>query len=70
MDLFELVKSKRSDILNLAHKYGANNVRIFGSVAKGTSNDQSDIDFLVDFNANASLLDWSGVAFGLIFQIF
>jgi len=60
MDLFELVKSKRSDILNLAHKYGANNVRLFGSVARGTSNDQSDIDFLVDFNADASLLDWSG----------
>ena len=60
MDLFELVKSKRSDILNLAGKYGANNVRIFGSVARGTSNDQSDIDFLVDFNADASLLDWSG----------
>jgi predicted nucleotidyltransferase len=46
MDLFELVKSKRSDILNLAGKYGANNVRIFGSVARGTSDDQSDIDFL------------------------
>jgi predicted nucleotidyltransferase len=43
MDLFELVKSKRSDILNLAGKYGANNVRIFGSVARGTSNGSPSI---------------------------
>ncbi len=61
MDLLELVKNKKNDILNLANKYGASNVRIFGSVARGTSNDQSDIDFLVDFDAEASLLDWSGL---------
>jgi predicted nucleotidyltransferase len=40
---------KKQEIESLATKFGAKNIRIFGSVAKGTERDDSDIDFLVEF---------------------
>jgi len=44
----ELVKARRKEILRLAAKHGAYNVRIFGSVARGEAGPESDVDFLVD----------------------
>lgn len=43
-----LLNTKRARILNVATQYGISNIRVFGSVAKGTANMNSDIDFLVD----------------------
>lgn len=57
MKLAELVNSKRGDILQIAQKYGARNVRIFGSVIHGEDNAESDIDMLVNFGPGSSLLD-------------
>ena len=34
MNLYNLVKSKKNDILRLAEKHGAYNVRVFGSVVR------------------------------------
>jgi hypothetical protein len=48
MTLEELLDQKRDQILDLAEKHGARNVRVFGSVARGESRQDSDIDFLVD----------------------
>ena len=58
--LSDLVKSKRLEILDLASRYGANNVRIFGSVARGEEDEASDIDLLVDMEPGRSLLDLGG----------
>jgi predicted nucleotidyltransferase len=44
----EDLKEKREDILSTAAKYGAHNVRVFGSLARGEADQQSDIDFLVE----------------------
>jgi predicted nucleotidyltransferase len=52
-----LLKQKRYKIIELAQLHGANNIRIFGSVARGEANVKSDIDFLVDMNADRSLLE-------------
>lgn len=57
----ELLQSKRDDILRIAARYGAYNVRIFGSVARGEADEQSDIDFLVDMEPKRSLLDLAGL---------
>jgi len=57
MDLRQMLESRRGEILKLAQKYGARNVRIFGSVARGESQADSDIDILVDMEAGRSLLD-------------
>jgi uncharacterized protein len=57
----ELLQEKREDILRLAKQYGAYNVRVFGSVARGDADEQSDIDLLVDMEPGRSLLDLAGL---------
>ena len=44
----DLLREKREEILRIAEKHGARNVRIFGSVAHGDATETSDIDLLVD----------------------
>lgn len=61
MSLEQLVQTKRDEILTISAKYGAHNVRIFGSVARGESRPDSDVDFLVDMEDGRSLLDLSGL---------
>lgn len=56
-DLREL-RRHRDTILALAASFGASNVRVFGSVARGEAVAGSDVDILVDF-ASGSLLEWS-----------
>jgi predicted nucleotidyltransferase len=52
----QLIK-KRDEILSIAAKHGAYNVKLFGSIVRGESTDMSDIDFLVDFEEGRSLFD-------------
>ena len=52
-----LLREKREEILRLAARHGARNVRVFGSVARGEADAQSDIDLLVEFEPDRSLLD-------------
>jgi hypothetical protein len=53
----ELLKTRRDQILRIAAKHGARNVRVFGSVARGDTGPASDIDFLVELEEGRSLLD-------------
>ena len=48
MDINQLVREKKEDILRLAARHGAYNVRIFGSAARGKAGPGSDVDFLID----------------------
>jgi len=48
MGIKEIIGDQREKILALASKYGASDVRVFGSVVRGTADEKSDIDFLVD----------------------
>jgi hypothetical protein len=57
MGLDEILKEKREEILRIAMKYGARNVRIFGSVARGEGGPDSDVDMLVEMDPGHSLLD-------------
>ena len=57
MDTDELLRMKREDILRIAARHGARNMRIFGSVARGETGPESDIDFLVEMEEGRSLLD-------------
>ena len=50
MTLKQLLLEKREEILKIAAKHGAYNIRIFGSVARGEENENSDIDFLIDYD--------------------
>lgn len=52
------VRQHKADILRLARaNHASDNVRVFGSVARGDADSNSDIDFLVEFTAGASLFD-------------
>lgn len=65
LTLAELVREKRADILALAAKHGARNVRVFGSVARGDADEQSDVDFLVQMEPGRSLFDVGGLQYDL-----
>ncbi len=61
MSLQELVRIRREDILRMASEHGAYNVRLFGSVARGDADGQSDLDLLVDMETGRSLFDLGGL---------
>lgn len=61
----ELLQEKREEILRLCAKHGARNVRVFGSVARGQADAESDVDFLVDMEAGRSLFDLGGLQYEL-----
>jgi predicted nucleotidyltransferase len=65
MTTSELIQQKREEILRLAAKRGAFNVRVFGSIARGDEREDSDVDFLVDMEAGRSLLDLGGLLMDL-----
>ena len=55
------LRQRREEILSLAAHYHAYNVRVIGSVARGEATVSSDIDFLVNYEHGASLLDLAGL---------
>ena len=56
MSLLDLIDEKRPEILRIAAKHGAHNVRLFGSVARGEDHEGSDVDLLVDLNGHEEAL--------------
>jgi predicted nucleotidyltransferase len=50
----EQVYEKRDEILRIAAAHGVRNIRIFGSVARGDANPESDIDLLVEVGPTTS----------------
>ena len=65
MEIAELLEAKRGEILRIAAKHGARNVRIFGSVARGEARPDSDVDFLVDMEPGRTLFDMGGLLMDL-----
>lgn len=61
MNTLNFLQSKRTEILALAAKHGASNVRLFGSVIRDEDRDGSDVDFLVDMQDTRSLFDLIGL---------
>ena len=61
MTLDQLSADKREEILLIAARHGARNVRIFGSVARSDAGRDSDVDVLVDLESGRSLFDLGGL---------
>jgi len=57
----EEIRERRGVILTIASHHGAGNVRLFGSTARGTSIDSSDVDLLVDLEHGRTLFDLGGL---------
>jgi hypothetical protein len=53
----EEIREYREQIINLTEQYNSTNVRVFGSVARGESTENSDIDFLIDPTPEQDLFD-------------
>ncbi|MGI8523683.1 MAG: nucleotidyltransferase family protein, partial [Nocardioides sp.] len=56
-----LLAQMRDDIMAVAARHHASNVRVFGSVATGSDTPSSDLDLLVHFSDEASLYDQVGL---------
>jgi predicted nucleotidyltransferase len=65
MNIRQLLRSKRTKILQIAARHGARKVRVFGSVARGEARRGSDIDFLVEMDEGRSLLDHAALILDL-----
>ncbi|HEX7394627.1 MAG TPA: nucleotidyltransferase family protein [Anaerolineaceae bacterium] len=65
MDLLTLLKQKREQVLETAAHFGAYDVRVFGSVARGEADEASDIDLLVSLEPGRSLMDLGGLLYDL-----
>jgi predicted nucleotidyltransferase len=61
MKLNRLLEEKRGEIMRIAAEHGARDVRVFGSVARGEADGESDIDFLVELETGRSLMDLGGM---------
>jgi len=51
------LRARRAEILEVAARHGVSNIRVYGSVARGEANRESDVDFLVDIEKGRSLFD-------------
>lgn len=51
------IREQRDAILEVARRYGASDVRVFGSVARGDATETSDLDLVVRFDLDRSLMD-------------
>ena len=58
MTINQLLQTKRQEILALAKRHGAYNLRVFGSVVRGEATQASDVDFLVDMEQQRTLFDY------------
>jgi predicted nucleotidyltransferase len=59
------ILARRDEILALARRHGGTRVRLIGSVARDEATEESDVDFVVDFEPERSLLDQGGLLMDL-----
>ncbi len=64
MTLEQLRKKKRK-ILKLAESFGVERIMVFGSTARNESDNQSDIDFLVEMKEGSTILQRIGFKLAL-----
>lgn len=53
----EALLNQREKILQIASKYGASNIQIFGSIARQENTFDSNVDFLVELDSQRTLLN-------------
>lgn len=51
------ILNRRDEIIAVARQYGASDIRIFGSVARGDATESSDVDLVARFEPGRSLFD-------------
>jgi predicted nucleotidyltransferase len=59
------ILNRRDEIIAVARQYGASDIRIFGSVARGDATESSDVDLVARFEPGRSLFDQGGLLMDL-----
>ncbi|MDE7510282.1 MAG: nucleotidyltransferase domain-containing protein [Muribaculaceae bacterium] len=65
----KLITDNIHHLRQICEKYMVRKLYVFGSILTARFNEESDVDFSVDFNAeeiNRHKMDWSDIFFGLI----
>lgn len=57
MTIIDTLRMRRLEVLDIAARHGAKNIRIFGSAVRGEDRPDSDLDLLVEMEEGRSLLD-------------
>ena len=65
MRQLERIRQMKNEIQDIAQRHNAERIFVFGSCARGEETPESDIDFLADFNEDASLFDHAGLEIDL-----
>lgn len=65
MDLYTLLDEQRAAITAIARRYGATDIRVFGSVVRHEAGEASDIDLLVELEPGRTLFDLGGISYDL-----
>jgi len=60
-----VLQERLADVLSTVAQHKAGNVRVFGSVARGDDTYDSDVDLLVTFGDDATILDQSRIVIDL-----
>lgn len=60
-----LSKDLRQRIVSVLRKHGVSHAAVFGSLAKGSANEASDLDILVELQEESSLLDLASLKIDL-----
>jgi uncharacterized protein len=57
----ESLRARRGEIVDIAARRGARNIRVFGSIARGEGRDDSDGDLIVDIDPGRPAMDLLGL---------
>lgn len=60
-NFLEVMQAKKADLQAIADRYGARNMRVFGSTSRGEDTSKSDLDLLVEFQDGRDLFDLIGL---------
>ena len=63
---FERLAERRGRLLDLLERFGATNIQVFGSVARGEDTVDSDLDILLDFPPEVNLFKQCGIVADLM----
>jgi predicted nucleotidyltransferase len=63
--MVQLAEELRGKVEDVMRRRGVVRASVFGSVARGEETPQSDVDFLVEFEAGRTLLDLAGLRLDL-----
>ena len=64
--MIDIIKNNMEDIISLCKKHRVKSISLFGSAAKNTMQEESDIDLLVQFSEDIDVLDYADNYFSLL----